>query len=132
MPNHIHLIIQITNDPVETHCMRLNQNQKCFNQNPITMLHNQNTNTMHHNQNIKRDAYNASLQRIAIKSTQIIPKIIKLFKASVKSKTNKHNLWFSWQSRYHDHLITNQKELLIIKNYIISNPQNWQKDKFYK
>ena len=39
---------------------------------------------------------------------------------------------FSWQTRFHDHLIRDDKEYQKIANYIVENPSNWQKDKFYK
>ncbi|MFA6185293.1 MAG: transposase [Candidatus Shapirobacteria bacterium] len=124
MPNHVHILIQIKNQPlntnVETHCVRL-----CLTQDT-------NNNSTQNTNNNTRDAFNASLQKINIKSNQIIPRVIKLFKASVKSICNHQNLWFAWQPRFHDQIIKDEKELLMIKNYIINNPINWQKDKFYK
>ncbi|WP_224995265.1 transposase [Cesiribacter sp. SM1] len=38
---------------------------------------------------------------------------------------------FSWQSRFHDHIIRNQQELEKIENYIVSNPAKWADDKFH-
>ena len=35
-----------------------------------------------------------------------------------------------WQSNYHDHIIRNEKSYNRIKNYIRTNPQNWDDDKF--
>ena len=121
MPNHIHLLIKIPIDSVETHCMRLNPQTQTTNFNPQT----QTTNKINFNQNIKRDAYNASLQQIALKSAQTIPKIIKLFKASVKSKSNNQKLWFSWQSRFYDQIIRSETELNNIRQYIKNNPKNF-------
>jgi REP element-mobilizing transposase RayT len=43
-------------------------------------------------------------------------------------KYNKNNHFF--QSNYHDHVIRNKEEYLKIKNYIIQNPRNWDKDEF--
>ena len=37
-----------------------------------------------------------------------------------------------WQLNYYDHIIRNSVEFIRIKKYIISNPSNWQEDKFYK
>jgi len=37
-----------------------------------------------------------------------------------------HN--FAWQSRYYDHIIRTDEELLNIRTYIASNPLNWHKD----
>lgn len=36
---------------------------------------------------------------------------------------------FSWQSRYYDRVIRNEQELNRIREYIFSNPQNWEEDK---
>ena len=33
-----------------------------------------------------------------------------------------------WQSNYYEHIIRNQKELNAIRQYIINNPINWEKD----
>ena len=37
-----------------------------------------------------------------------------------------------WQSRFHDHIIRNEKELKRIRHYIINNPLNWEKDEHNK
>lgn len=36
-----------------------------------------------------------------------------------------------WQDRFHDHIIRDEEEYFRISNYIINNPKNWKKDKFY-
>ncbi len=38
---------------------------------------------------------------------------------------------FSWQERYHDHIIRKEAEYLRIAQYIRANPQNWRKDTFH-
>jgi REP element-mobilizing transposase RayT len=38
---------------------------------------------------------------------------------------------FAWQTRFHDHIIRNLEEYNRIENYIINNPSNWNKDKFF-
>ncbi len=43
-------------------------------------------------------------------------------------KYNRNNHFF--QPNYHDHIIRNEREYQNIKNYIINNPINWNKDKF--
>ncbi len=37
----------------------------------------------------------------------------------------------NWQYNYNDHIIRNEKSYWRIKNYIKSNPQNWEEDEFY-
>jgi hypothetical protein len=36
---------------------------------------------------------------------------------------------FAWQSRYHDHLIRNEKSLYRIRQYIRNNPAKWELDR---
>lgn len=37
---------------------------------------------------------------------------------------------FLWQSRYHDHIIRNEKEWNIIRQYVHTNPARWNEDQF--
>jgi len=36
-----------------------------------------------------------------------------------------------WQSRYHDRIVRNERELNAIRQYILYNPVSWAKDEFY-
>jgi len=105
MPNHVHLLIQLI-DPlsnsVETRDRASLQ--------------------------IKYQSFH--FHRLAIRSNQTIPNVVSQFKSSVKRLCNQRNLFFGWQSRYFDIIIKSDDQLLKIKNYIINNPLNWQKDKF--
>jgi len=38
---------------------------------------------------------------------------------------------FTWQTRFHDHIIRNNDEYQRIQQYIINNPAKWCDDKFY-
>ena len=38
---------------------------------------------------------------------------------------------FDWHERYYDHIIRDEKDYLRIKNYVLNNPKNWEKDKFF-
>ena len=58
--------------------------------------------------------------------------IIRGFKSSVTAHAKKiEHQNFGWQTRYHDHIIRNTQSFENIQNYIINNPRNWAKDKFY-
>jgi putative transposase len=57
--------------------------------------------------------------------------IIRGFKSAVTTYARKNNTPFDWQGRFHDHIITTNKEYLRIAHYIINNPQNWSEDRFY-
>jgi len=61
------------------------------------------------------------------KGNNSISKIIQQFKGMV-SKELKYSIW---QKLFHEHIIRNQKEYLMIKQYIINNPYNWENDKYY-
>jgi len=59
---------------------------------------------------------------------KIIPKsigsIVRSYKASVTRWCNKNQLEnFKWQRNYYERIITNQKELKNIRNYIKTNPE---------
>ncbi len=58
--------------------------------------------------------------------------IVRGFKSSVTTFATKNNIVFGWQERFHDHIIRSHDEYLRISNYIINNPANWGKDKFFK
>ena len=52
--------------------------------------------------------------------------VIRGFKIGVTTNARLINPDFAWQSRYHDHIIRNQKSLENIQNYIINNPAETQ------
>ena len=58
--------------------------------------------------------------------------IIRGFKIGVTKNARQINPDFAWQSRFHDHIIRNEKSFQRISAYIINNPQKWPEDKFYK
>lgn len=56
--------------------------------------------------------------------------IIRSYKSVVTKNARKIHADFEWQSRFHDHIIRNDKSFKNISNYIINNPKNWKEDKF--
>lgn len=56
--------------------------------------------------------------------------IVRGFKSSVTTYAKKNKIIFEWQSRFHDHIIRDEKSYQRIRNYIINNPGNWDTDKF--
>jgi putative transposase len=58
--------------------------------------------------------------------------IIRGFKSAVTTYARKNEIEFSWQTRFHDRIISSGHEYERIAEYIIHNPVNWQRDKFYK
>ncbi len=58
--------------------------------------------------------------------------IIGGFKAAVTRWCNKNNYKkFSWQQRFYDRIIGNERELFNIRKYIVYNPYKWEDDEYY-
>lgn len=58
--------------------------------------------------------------------------IVRGFKSSVTIAARKINPEFKWQSRFHDHIIRDDKSYQRVANYIIQNPAKWRMDTFYQ
>lgn len=58
--------------------------------------------------------------------------VIRGYKVGVTKNARQIHADFSWQSSYHEHIIKDLKSYDTILDYIENNPQNWEKDKFYK
>lgn len=140
MPNHLHAIVRI-NPSVETHGSAsdssvsdssASDSQPSTNAStsPKTTHHPSNSET--HNQTHCR----ASLQNhgIAYRPARSISSFVAGFKSAATKRINDYrNLPQApvWQARFHDHVIRNAKAYDQIKQYIETNPQRWQQDKFY-
>jgi putative transposase len=62
-----------------------------------------------------------------------VARIIGSYKAACTSTIrNAGTETFSWQPRFHDHIIRNPQALERIENYIRHNPQKWAEDKFFE
>ena len=57
--------------------------------------------------------------------------IIRGFKIGVTKNAQQINSDFTWQSRYYDHIIRNEKSYQTVSEYIVNNPLKWQEDKFF-
>lgn len=55
--------------------------------------------------------------------------IIRGFKSAVTMAVRKYLPDFSWQTRYHDHVIRDDNEFSRIAYYIFENPKNWDFDR---
>lgn len=61
-----------------------------------------------------------------------ISSIIGSFKSVTTKNARYINPHFAWQPLFHDHIIRNAGSFQRIQNYILNNPANWGKDKFYQ
>jgi len=104
MPNHVHGILKLN---------------KLDDSNQTTMsassLNNQQQNTM---------------ATISPKKGSIST-IVRSYKSAVSKHAHRLGYDFSWQSRFHDHIIRNQESYKNIIDYIKTNPQRWKEDKFF-
>ncbi len=57
--------------------------------------------------------------------------IIRGFKTGVTKYAKNNGIGFGWQARFHDHIIRDEESYFKIRNYILSNVKNWNKDIFY-
>ena len=57
--------------------------------------------------------------------------IIRGFKSAVTTHARMINSDFVWQSRFHDHVIRDNRSLNNIRQYIRYNPWNWEGDKLH-
>jgi len=115
MPNHVHVIIQIKNNPGNQrgggfdggrdakYCVSTPVNI------PKTQCNNKNT-------------FGPQSGNLA--------SIIRGYKTGVSVWCRKSNRQFVWQPRFYDHIIRDEKELYFIRRYIRQNPACWDKDEF--
>jgi len=57
--------------------------------------------------------------------------IIRGFKIGVTKNARLINPDFTWQARYFDHIIRNEKSWQNISGYIFNNPAKWQNDEYF-
>ena len=53
------------------------------------------------------------------------------YKGRCTFEMRKINTKFSWQPRFHEHVIRNKEYYLKVAEYIQNNPLRWQEDKYY-
>jgi len=64
--------------------------------------------------------------------SQSISVIIGQLKKALTIWCQTENHEFGWHSRFHDHVIRNEKSLYFIQEYIKNNPKSWGRDIFNK
>lgn len=60
-----------------------------------------------------------------------LQRIIQCFKSATTNRYFIQNKEKLWQRNYYEHVVRNEKEYYLIKQYIQNNPLNWEKDKYY-
>ena len=72
----------------------------------------------------------ASLQDIA-QLQGWLSVVIGGLKSSITRFANQNAIDFTWQPRFHDHIVRDNSELNRIATYIENNVANWEEDEFY-
>jgi REP element-mobilizing transposase RayT len=62
---------------------------------------------------------------------QNLPRFIHWYKGRCTFEMRKTYTKFSWQPRYHEHVIRNEESYLKISEYIQNNPLRWLEDKYH-
>lgn len=71
-------------------------------------------------------------QRFQNQGKNTMSSIVGSYKSAVTKHCNRLGLNFGWQSRFHEHIIRDEKSFQRISQYIINNPKNWKEDWFIK
>lgn len=112
MPNHIHMIIAVSNDPAESYD---DNNRVGFfgtSQAPYPT-----------SPGIKK----VTLKGNAERANGIIPKFVSLFKRYCNHEIGEN----IWQRRFYDHVIRDENDYRSIWEYIDNNPARWAEDEYY-
>jgi putative transposase len=79
-----------------------------------------------------RDAINRVSTNLKSRKTSL-SEIIRWHKGRSTYEIRKNGApHFSWQSRFHDHIIRSDESLNKIRSYIRKNPSNWANDDMYE
>ncbi len=70
-------------------------------------------------------------QRFQNQGSNTISSIVGSYKSAVTKHAHRLGYQFTWQPRFHDHIIRNEKSFNEITEYVKTNPQKWENDKFY-
>lgn len=107
MPNHIHGIIEIVG------------------------ANHHSPDSNHHSPNENKKGANNYLP-LRRSPSKTIGSMVRGFKIGVTKWIRKNtNIYDVWQRNYYEHIIRNEKSYNDIAEYIINNPINWEKDKFF-
>ena len=134
MPNHIHGIIIINGSELETHQVdaHLAETHR-IDANPVEThpeeIHRIDAGPVETHrvrltkEEQKPDAFDASVRIIK----NCLSDIIRGFKSAVTKRIHEMGYQnFSWQPRFYDRIIRNEKELYNVRNYIERNPIKWE------
>ena len=119
MPNHVHGIL-VLNNPDRSHQSHDSRQPPNSRRDKACLVSTTTTTNVTIGQ-----------QRFQNQGKNTVSSIVGGYKSAVTRHARRLGLDFFWQSRFHDHIIRNEKSYAKIVEYIINNPHNWQDDRFY-
>jgi putative transposase len=122
MPNHVHGIL-ILNDKIDTttvETLHATSLQPKIDTPTIQSLH-----------ATSLQPKNEMMASISPKQGSVST-IIRSYKSAVTKHAHRLGFDFEWQTRFHEHIIRDQKSFEKIQSYITANPLKWEDDKFHK
>ncbi|MCB9235147.1 MAG: hypothetical protein H6581_26060 [Bacteroidia bacterium] len=148
MPNHVHGIVWIRDEPVVSPIMgveppvetrliaslRDNRDDGDDGENRnADNHHNANNNAIHPPQPSAQPNPQNPL-RIIPSPMQVnnLSRIIRWYKGRTTYECRRAGLAFAWQARFHDHIVREGDALVRIRQYIVQNPANWGQDRFFR
>lgn len=78
-----------------------------------------------------------NVSRAGVNPAPTVSDVIGAYKSLVSNeclniyKSNNERMGKFWHRNYYDHIIRNESAYKTISEYIITNPQQWEKDRFY-
>ena len=142
MPNHVHLVIAVgtlfkasatQTSATQTSATQTSATQTSATQTSTTQTSTTQTSTTQTSVNLgclKPRRHNAPATQ-DFHHNHRLSVIIRCLKGGVKRDATRATIDFSWQPRYHEHIIRDQRAYENIMNYIDNNVFNWNQDCFY-
>jgi len=123
MPNHWHAIVFVEGDKIPYH----RRDVACR----VSTTTNGITDATCRVSTVENETKNKQMQYISNQQGWLSVAIGGI-KSAVTKYANENNINFTWQTRFHDHIIRNQNEMNKIAHYIENNPATWDNDCFNK
>ncbi len=139
MPNHVHGIIEISNNTGETlHATSVTDAKDAKDVRDATSVTDAKDAKDAMDVRDVRDAKlvgegcdfkNEKMAAISPKKGSLAS-IVRSYKSAVSKEARKIKPSFKWQTRFYDHIIRDDQAYIRISNYIDNNPRKWGEDKF--
>jgi REP element-mobilizing transposase RayT len=123
MPNHIHGIVVIDNYNARIRQCQLETKKELTEETRQCLVSTVDKKEM--------EKKTIGQKRFQNQGKNTLSSIIGSYKSVVTKNARIIHADFSWQSRFYDHIIRNDKSFIRIEEYINNNVSNWKDDKFF-